>query len=220
MPTTVRSIALALVLATPLLPAGALAGCPPGCLSCRGCSTTSFETCVSATGEAFRDLAHGVTAAVTNSGAFIGEEWASVSDTFVVSGPPSGTRITFTASLRLRGNGYGDLSWTGQLRESVTNQVEYHDQFRIDPILGGIQVDTVVAIPISVAVSDPFTLDHGVSVRTQPFGFTGSNSGLESALAFSGLPPGSRVVSCNGFVQEFTTAARPASWGTVKVRYR
>ena len=110
MPTLVRSIAFVLLLAPPFLPTGASAGCPPGCLSCRGCSTTPFEAWVSATGEAFRDLTHGVTAAVTNSGAFVGEEWASISDTFVVSGPPSGTRITFTASLRLRGNGYGALS--------------------------------------------------------------------------------------------------------------
>jgi hypothetical protein len=165
-------------------------------------------------------MTRSVAVASTYAGEFIGEEWASIADTFVVSGPPPGTRLTFTASLRLQGNGYGRLSWTGFLRESVFNQIEYHDQFVIDPILGAIVVDTVITIPISISVADPFPLEQGVSVRGEPFGFAGSSSGLESVLSFSGLPPGSRVISCSGYVQEFTTPVRASSWGGLKLRYR
>jgi len=219
MPPIVRSLALAVTLSSTLV-AVTQAACLPGCLSCGVCSSTPVESCIrpDGSGYAARDLIRSRAEAAATSGPNRAEEWASVSDRFTVSGPPDGTPVSFTAAVRLIGFGYGRLTLNAFIREGQNNSLTYDQTFNVNPIDGTANVDTVLAVIVSTTVGTDFSIDHAVfadASQTRP-----SAAVLSTELSFSGLPPDSRVTSCNGYMQDFPAPARPASWGAIKTRYR
>ena len=220
MPPFVRSLAFAITLSS-ILVGATHAECLQGCLSCGACSSRLFDDCNRADGSGYasRDLVRSSTYAAATCGIFRAEEWASAADRFTVGGLPEGAPVIFTAAVRLRGFGYGRLTLNAFIREGQSNSITYDETFTIDPIVGAVNVDTTLAVTVSTFAGTEFTIEHAVFVDAVPR-FVGSVATLETGLSFSGLPPGSRVTSCNGYLQDSPAPARPASWGAIKTRYR
>ena len=196
-------------------------------------STDSIGSCWDRYSSASYDLTRGVlTVAFANAVAapsYQGGAAASGMDQYRVEGVPPGTPLVFSAELNVNLNVYGFLCWppgslittTGSatMREGESNA---SSASVTTPVMcsslgccaqtAGLQ--TVVRTTVTRAAGDPFTLHLDLIA-------SGNGSGHGSAeLRFAGLPPGARVVSCQGFRQDFPTAVKGMSWGRLKTIYR
>lgn len=151
-------------------------------------------------------------------------------DEYRVTGPASGTPLSYFAELRLTGSvGFGCAphpvpiggSVMGSLKESDANQASASavaalscDEFQCCG--GPAGVDTILSVPLLQNVGDVLTL----TVRLSASAGHGIHAGVSGQLRFVGLPPGAIVTSCQGFRQDFPVSARSVSWGSLKVIYR
>jgi len=79
------------------------------------------------------------------------------------------------------------------------------------------QVEAHLALDVPAVSGQPFSLQFRVLVAAGGFngdGFVGAN------FSFSGLPPGSAVVSCNGYDSGQAVPTKRSSWGALKSHYR
>jgi len=152
-------------------------------------------------------------------------------DEYRVVGLPPGTNLSFVAELRLRGSlsggcfryGYAFEGWaSATLREGDSNEASFEartryvcDETTLTCCVEEVPLDRTLQVSIQRSVDEVFTLRFGLScTRLRGFGL------LLAQLTFSGLPPGASIVSCQGYRQDFVTAALPMSWGQLKLRYR
>ena len=79
--------------------------------------------------------------------------------------------------------------------------------------------DRVIEIPISVSPNTPFRLRYSILLQT---GLNGLEAPEYATLRFrfKDLPPGSGLVSCQGFLAGGPVPARTTTWGNLKARYR
>jgi hypothetical protein len=217
-------------------PVEAVDGCPVSTIECDG-TTSSTEPIRSVDcddwlrdsfGSAGHDLLLGRVRASGSGGDSGGRGSVRAVDDYTVIGLPTGTPLTFTATLRVIGYvsvgcyGYdpsGNIS--GRLTEGSSNTVEVRRSSSLDcdpqgySCCGvGASVDSTLRVDIVATAGAAFRLtsEVGASVR---FGSTS----VTGQLAFEGLPPGTSIVSCQGYRQEFPVPATTMSWGALKVRY-
>ena len=196
-------------------------------------STDSLASCWDRYSEANYDLTRGVfTVRFANAVAapsYQGGAAVSAVDQYRVEGVSPGTPLVFSAELVVNLNVYGFLCWppgtlittsaSATVREGGSNP---SSASVTTPVLcssagccaqtAGLQ--TVVRTTVTRAAGEPFTLHFDLIA-------SGNGSGHGSAeLRFAGLPPGARVVSCQGFRQDFPTSVTEMSWGRLKAIYR
>ena len=81
---------------------------------------------------------------------------------------------------------------------------------------GQERTEIVLQLPVAATAGQAFALHMEASTSVR----WGSAHASLNNLAFSGLPPGASIVSCQGFLQEPPVQALQASWGRVKSIYR
>jgi len=136
-------------------------------------------------------------------------------DIYFIVGPPLSSPISFSADLVAHGHGSSyyctSASGSATLRSDAgMQQVTFHGMS-----CQGEGVDRTVSLPQLRMVGEPFHLIMDVVASPSP----GASAAMDASLAFSGLPPGYAIESCQGYSSN-PTPARPASWGQLKVRYR
>lgn len=193
-------------------------------------STDALASCSDRNSEANYDLTRGVfTVRAVGAPSYQGGAAVSAVDQYRVEGVSPGTPLVFSAELNVNINVYGYLcqppgsliTTTGSatVREGNSNSSSASITTPLTCSSTGCcaqpaGLQTVVRTVVTGAAGDPFTLHFDLTVN-------GNGSGHGSAeLRFSGLPPGARVVSCQGFRQDFPTAANGMSWGRLKAIYR
>jgi hypothetical protein len=152
-----------------------------------------------------------------------GVGYTRVRDEFDVVGVPAGTRVTVVAEMPIEGwilsngcsasgcSGYLDGEIVSALSRSLITLTEHlYD-------LGRVAVSGRVRLPMTIVAGQPQVLEFALSARRH----AGGNHGAEGIghILFTGLPAGTRVVSCNGYGDALVPARRE-SWGQVKTIYR
>jgi hypothetical protein len=150
-------------------------------------------------------------------------------DQYRVEGVLPGTPVTLSADLDVGLNVYGyecpppgqltATSASATLREGVSNQSSVSITTPVTCSGWGCCAHakserTVLRVSVTRPAGDAFTLHFDLATSGH-----GSAYGT-GQLRFSGLPPGARVVSCQGYRQDFVTVAKQTSWGALKTIYR
>ncbi len=192
----------------------------------------------------FYDLSLGRFGTVASSGCFFmsypGQSQArvAVEDRYTIVGPPSAAPIAIEAVLQLDLRASGARTYfcfygpdytcsvdagaiTADLSEPATSQTTSFAS-RIN------RADSrEIAIPLSHAVGEPFTLRMQCSSEATPVADFSVNDDcynrrgdVTATLWFRGLPPGYQVVSCQGYVGTGTVPAKRTTWGSLKSLYR
>jgi hypothetical protein len=127
-------------------------------------------------------------------------------DEFQVTGPPEGMMLSFFAELRVEGTieGGGEI-WAG-LAGGGTSEYEV---WRSGP------VNETIKLSLQYPPEEPFLLMSEMGVLGK--GMEGVVGGV-AILRFSGLPPGSRVTSCQKY--NVPVQVQQHTWGQLKSLYR
>src|SRR5262245_14566433 len=128
----------------------------------------------------------------------------TVVDDFRVVGVPAGTPVAITAVLHVDCYNAG-ASMSDAFGHSVSFAIAFEPG----------TVDR--SLPIAALAEQPFRLTFTAGAGAD-YARTGSQ--VNASFHFTGLPPGTAVVSCNGYVSDQSVAVRPASWGRLKSLYR
>jgi hypothetical protein len=140
----------------------------------------------------------------------------TLTDLFAVTGLPAGTPLTFQASIHLTG-GLGaacDLyagAWL-TIREGTSNTRSF-SRFIDGCVTGGVALDTILTLTINRVAGETFPIYIQLGCGQDTHGGT---SLAATALVFTGLPPGARITSCQGFSAEVPVAVSPSTWSSVK----
>ena len=182
------------------------------------CGPTVFGA--DACGTAGYDLVAGSAGASVNSGGDGGPfAEARATDRFVLTGPTSPDAVSFTAALSVvAGAGCFCGGTEGTLREGAGTALSVSVPY-YDPVCGcpAYFVDRILSLSLRHRVGEPFELTYTASAGAQGISVS---SRASVTLSFPGLPPGYGIVSCQGFATGAPVPTRPASWGSLKVRYR
>lgn len=166
------------------------------------------------------DLVVGSVAASVNSGGDGGPyAQAQGRDRFVLVGPSLPGPVSFTAAFRVvAGSSCLYCGNEGSLREGAGPALSVYVPY-YDPACGCAvyYADSTLSLPLRHAAGEPFELTYTASASAEGINKSAHASG---ALSFPGLPPGYRIVSCQGFAAGTPVPTRPVSWGSLKVRYR
>lgn len=145
-----------------------------------------------------------------------------ITDMFTVNGPTAGTPISFTATLRFTGG--LSVSCDGEhhsfcsllFREGASNarsfsaylygNLDYCEQT-------SIAFDSTLVLNINRTVGETFPIRIEISAGQESHGGGG---GLSTVLEFSGLPPGTSISSCQGYLQESPIPTVPSTWSSIK----
>ena len=132
-----------------------------------------------------------------------------VEDDFSIVGLPSGTPVSLTAHLAgyLNGGGFPPIY---AIVQATVKDLNGNSQVATSP------TSYDLALPVQAIVGQTFRLH---------FELNGSSLGPvqgsgNAAFSFTGLPPGTAVTSCQGYVSDPAVAARHWTWGRVKSIYR
>jgi len=132
---------------------------------------------------------------------------------FTLQGIPDGTVLTIIAQLQATAGG----ATGGHATVKFSSDAQQSSWDLSDFGASGAR-DTLLTIPVQATAGSPFRLT---------FEITASAEGVASAFgggtfSFDGLPPSGSIVSCRGYVlpAQRPVAAKPASWGNLKARYR
>jgi len=139
-------------------------------------------------------------------------------DDYVVHGP-LGPEGTFGAILEVTESwecGITPGSIDVNLTEGTSNNARYYMKiWDLTCYLGPPTQTFELYVPLAVSPETPFRLSSEITFgmgQQQVFD-------AHATLRFTGLPPGSAITSCKGFV-EGSVPARPTSWGRLKAGYR
>lgn len=144
----------------------------------------------------------------------------SAGESYRVVGPPPGTVVP----VGLRLVGVGEIVFYEYCGGSGCNPVagitvDGAPAEHLEAIMLGSFHDAVLPFDRSIVLTrqagEPFTLNYFLSAGTS---HSPAYVSISGRVEFTGLPPGASVVSC--LQENISTAARPASWGGLKVRYR
>lgn len=200
------------------------ASCPESCLD-NSCSTAvardsvvTFECYPSSTsqGHMAYDLVTGhLYAEARGCSGWYGSGGGGVGvltrDRFRLVGPAGGGPVNFEARLLVSGGAGGfAATCSASILEQGGAAASANDG-------GAAVLNTVLGIPLVHAPGDEFVLECYAGGSA---GGVGSMGFADAVLSFAGLPAGYGVTSCQGFAGDGAVAARPASWGSLKLRYR
>jgi hypothetical protein len=142
-------------------------------------------------------------------------------DTYTIEQLPNGTPVTLVARLKLDGvadaaNGMQRWAWyEGRLRYGTLMQsAELYVSALTSPPPHTRYLNTTIELSLPVIAGTPFTLETRVWSDCE-FGAR-SDSQSPAQLTFAGLPPGGRITSCQGYVQESPVAVEPTTWSRIK----
>ena len=141
----------------------------------------------------------------------------NASDTYVISGLPAGTPVTFHVSLLVTGDvnmscyGYSATA-DASIREAGAGMVQVTTSGAACYSNG---ISQPIGFNLTKTVGEPFTLGFAASADV-----VGGSVSVYGSLAFTNLPPATTITSCQGFVTGGATAAARHSWGELKLRYR
>lgn len=141
-----------------------------------------------------------------------------VVDRFVVTGAPPGTPIALVALLDVDGDlsGCSGTRCSARFGGSIQNGGVVAEEY-VDVTTARQELHTTLQYPVTLLAGNETEL--GFEIRfTVGAGsiYSGSGSGR---IRFSGLPPGTSLVSCNGYAA-FPVPVRPGTWGGIKTAYR
>ena len=154
------------------------------------------------------DIPNGVLSAdvyVTGDG--YGYTKVTMQDDFTLSGLPAGTSVILTAHLvvSVSSNPYGYPKGSGILRDAFGGSASAY--------LPGV---TDLTLDVSAVAGEPFRLSYELTAQGDYVG----GGGASGQISFSGVPSGTSIVSCNGYVSDHTVAVRSATWARLKRIYR
>lgn len=134
-----------------------------------------------------------------------------VVDEFTVGRLPFGTPVVLDAKLSAYGNappsGKSGPSWTvtlGSDADSVIGVKNYEDWSQ------------ELTLHLNVIAGTPFRVHYRMQVLG---GFDSFEQNEGATLTFENFPPGAVISSCHGYLQG-TLPIQPATWGSLKARYR
>jgi hypothetical protein len=145
---------------------------------------------------------------------------AKVEDDFTVTGLAPGTSVPLTARLDFTaqwqcGACVGSSAAYARVT-TATSSVSWETPSCNETNLPDCQKTTNSSItaPVQAVAGTPFR------VTFETWGAAGESfSGMDGAFSFDGLPQGAVIHSCQGYEQG-VVPTRPASWGSLKARYR
>lgn len=205
-----------------LIPRSAFSDCPLSCIDVATPSCTTLPTRSASVGAVHGagpgngqyNLPAGTLQAGGNgTGGIGGGAGVDARDRYHVVGLPAGTPLTFTAKLDLSGFSGQSGFFQAILLEGTSNQQTFSGS---NPGLLMYGFSTSLVVTINRLAGEEFEITSTVRAGTGPVG----SATFSGALHFANLPPGTQVVSCQGFVQDFPVPALPASWGSLKAQYR
>jgi hypothetical protein len=136
---------------------------------------------------------------------------ARVQDDFTVVGVPAGTPVALVAHLHATLSGtfpFGNhvASVSATLTDANGNQAT---------AFAPPSTDQDLTIPVAAVAGQQFRLTFEINGGTQDW-----SGGGNGAFLFSGLPAGTAVTSCNGYVSDASVPVRQTSWGRIQQLYR
>lgn len=137
-----------------------------------------------------------------------GSASASFQDEFRLEGMTPGT------SSRLRARLVVDFRWCKGLTTATLRTAD-RDTF----VHRGGECGSdgaVLELEFNVRAGEPFRV--GADVYTD--GYENGWSTAQGRLTFADVPPGTRITSCNGYVQDSPVPVKGASWGSIKATYK
>jgi len=196
-------------------------------------STDSSKSCSELYSNASYDLIRGAFAVgfqtPPGGGATQGAAAVAAVDHYRVAGVSPGAPLVFSAELDVSLRAYGQdcqsignaiaSSASATLREGDSNQ---SSASITTPVICSTRsccaqatyLNKTLRVAVTRLAGELFTLRFDLAS-------SGRGSGQGSGqLHFSGLPSGAFVVSCQGYRQDFATAAKGRSWGGLKLLYR
>ena len=153
---------------------------------------------------------------------FLSHTYAIARDAYDVIGVPSGTPVSLTVEFALDGSvwtpGCGGAGCSGTLAGYLRHGGRTDEGvYSIHLFQGSAEVHDVLRLPLTIVAGQPQAVEFELRGYRNPGGSHGSEG--TGTIRFTGLPPGARVVSCQGFAGQ-ATPVRSATWGRVKTIYR
>jgi len=213
-----------LLLAAGATPAAAVPTCPESCIQVPGpepdCTTqpARFRAANGGHGTGGGEGAYNLPAGTAEAsgsgdGSYGAGAIVTARDDFRVTGLPDGTPLNFTATYDVVFSGANQAFFDASLQDGAAPAATVTGCTCGQPTYGAVhQLTRTLTHP----AGEVFRLTYRVYAGCNGFG----GASATGTLRFIGLPPGARVESCQGYVQDFAVPAQLASWGAVKSRYR
>jgi len=151
----------------------------------------------------------GLDAQVTSYGYATSTAMVDVVDDFTVAGLPPGTPVSLVVHLRLDGDGMNSTMGTASVSGSIQDGMGHESHST------GITFHGTLDLPLNEVAGTPFRLTISVQANC----YLNASTTMIGHFSFSGLPAGSGVVSCEGFVSDPSVPAHATSWGKIKAIY-
>ncbi len=157
-------------------------------------------------------------------GGSLGVTFVEAGDAYDVTGFAPGTPVWLVVELLVDGEvwdmgGCGGGGCSGTLGMRIEHGVDIEER-RFSPTLfdgARSEFHTVLQLPVRIVAGQPEEIRFRLWGTRMPGGSHGATG--TGRIRFTGLTPGSSIVSCHGFDGE-VTRARNATWGEIKAQYR
>ena len=175
--------------------------------------------------ESYNLAAGALTASAWGTGQFGGFANVITVDDMKVIGVTPGTPLSFIATLEVVAystwyDGFlagGGFSASLQKGDSPPSSVSYNSpRCCPGPDWSYFHASFVIPVTVEGLAGETFRITCSVEAWTAAWG----EANASASLRFTGLPPGSSVISCQGYRLDIPTEARRTSWGDLKARYR
>jgi hypothetical protein len=198
---------------------GVDSGSPPTCgPSPTGTVTYSDGASPSNSARCIYDLHLGTAEAHTTNTA---HALTDAADRYVVNGAPAGTPVSLTVRLNVTGftqtSCFVSCSFA-RLSVSVADSGGASISYAT-PSFPGTSVAQTLDLPLTKLAGQPFRINWSIYAISASADFRPGTADGKATLSFM-VPAGMTIGSCSGYVGSVVTASTPASWGTLKIRYR
>jgi hypothetical protein len=137
-------------------------------------------------------------------------------DVYTLSGPLAGTPV----ALELRASTGGSF-WERSSSELLVLQVFVDGSQALFVKSTGLQAPVGLPTIVDTSIVLNVTAGQPFRIRTDFFGGDYSDpGGMSAGMSFAGLPPGSVLRSCQGFILAGATPVKKTSWGELRRTYR
>lgn len=150
--------------------------------------------------------------------------YVTARDAYDVAGVPAGTPVPVTASFTVDDTIFdsgscGGSGCSGTFTASIQHGTDTAQASHSPSLFAGARAiyHDVVQLPLTIIAGQPETIAFGMWARRATGGSHGASA--SGSIAFTGLPPGAAVTSCQGFGGN-PTPARTPTWGRIKLLYR